>query len=139
MAQQLLGSGSAGSGCSSSVSSGLGSISSRCCSRSSVGSGRSGFGSGGCGSRSGCRCFHCGGSGRRSRSGFFLLAAGGEGSSSDQGGQNERVLHFDFPSWTDRIFESHGVRLLEAPVPIGNALDLHHAAQPQIILAFSQY
>lgn len=120
--KRLLGCGCT-SGCGSScVGSGLGSVSSR----SSFGrsrSGGSGFGSGRSGSSS--RCLHCR-SGSRCRSGLFLLAAGGEGSSSNQGGQNERILHFDFPIWTDRILKSHGVRLLEAPARMDGALGLHH-------------
>ncbi|PJI96919.1 hypothetical protein CLU85_1676 [Acidovorax sp. 69] len=113
----LLGCGSAGSGGGSSVSSSLGSVSgwsrsvsSRCHGRwsSSVGGGRSGW----LGSRRWCcgRSFH----GSWCWSGLFLLATSGECSSSDQGGQNEGVLHFDFPIWTDRILKSHGVRLPEA-------------------------
>ena len=114
---ELLGFGSSASRSGSSgVSSSLGSVSGRSSSvssrcsggrSSSVGSGRScwlGGGSRCCGGsfhRSGCGCW----------SGFFLLATSGECSSSDQGGQNERVLHFDFPIWTDRILKSHGVRL----------------------------
>lgn len=111
---ELLGFGScAGSGRSSSVSGSLGGVSSR---SGSVGSSRSGVGSDrSCG-------FHSGWSWGfyRSRSwcwsGFFLLATSGECSSSDQGGQNERVLHLDFPSWTDRILKSHGVRLVKKPL-----------------------
>lgn len=107
----LLGCGSAGGGRSGSISSGLGSISSgsrsvssRCGWSSSIRGGWSGW----LGGRGWCRGrgFHrCG-----SWSGFFLLATSGECSSSDQGGQNEGVLHLDFPIWTDRIFKSHGVR-----------------------------
>ena len=84
---------------------------------SSVGSGRSCW----LGGRSGC----CGGSLHRSGcgcgywSGFFLLATSGECSCSDQGGQNERVLHFDFPIGTDIILKSHGVRLSEALLRFG--------------------
>lgn len=40
------------------------------------------------------RCFDSGG---RHGSSFFLLAASDEGSSSDHGSQNERVLHVSFP------------------------------------------
>ena len=60
-------------------------------SRSSVSgrSSRSGF------HGSSSRSFH-GGSGHGSS--FFLLAAGDEGSSSDHGSQNERVLHVSFPN-----------------------------------------
>ena len=119
----LVGGGSARSGRGSSVSGSLGCVGSR--SRSGIGGGGSGFGR----SRSGCRsrggCFH--GSWCRCRSGFFLLATSGECSSCDQGGQNDRVLHFDFPSWTDRGLEgSHGVRLRKAPDPLAHALGLHH-------------
>lgn len=141
---QLLGCGSAGSGSGSSVSSSLGSVSgwsssvsSRCGGRScSVGSSRRcGFGgrSRGCG-----RGFHRCGS--RCSSGLFLLATSGECSSSDQGGQNEGVLHFDFPIGTDRILKSHGVRLTGALVRIGTMhLVCTFLAQLLIILVFSQY
>lgn len=126
----LLGCGSAGSGGGSSVSSSLGSVSGRSSSvssrcsggrSSSVGSGRS------CWLGGGSRC--CGGSFHRSGSGcwsgFFLLATSGECSSSDQGGQNERVLHFDFPIWTDRILKSHGVRLPEPMHALAQCTWLH--------------
>lgn len=119
---ELLGCGSASSSGGSSVSGSLGSIGSR--SRGSVGSGRSGFRS----DRSWCGCWSWGfhGSWCWSRSGLFLLATSGECSSGDQGGQNERVLHFDFPSWTDRILKSHGVRLFGSPGTLWhNALGLH--------------
>lgn len=141
---ELLGCGSASSSGGSSVSGSLGSVGSRSSvssrsggwSSSCVGSSRScGFGG-----RSGCsgRSFH--GSGSRCWSGLFLLATSGECSSSDQGGQNERVLHFDFPSWTDRILKSHSVRPTEALVRIGTKrLICTFLAQPPIILIFSQY
>ena len=119
----LVGGGSARSGRGSSVSGSLGCVGSR--SRSGVGGGGSGFGSsrGRCGSRSGC--FH--GSWCRCRSGFFLLATSGECSSCDQGGQNERVLHFDFPSWTDRVLrEATASGFVIAPDPLAHALGLHH-------------
>ena len=45
---------------------------------------------GGCGSGSFHRC------GSRSRSGLFLLAASGKSGSSDEGSQNDGVLHFNF-------------------------------------------
>lgn len=114
--RQLLGLRSAGSSSSGCVSSSLGSVSSRSCvgsggSRSCVGGSRSSFGS----SRSWscCRC--------RSWcwSGFFLLATGGESSSSDQGGQNDGVLHFKFPSWTDKKLEKPQRPALKALVRIG--------------------
>ena len=106
----------AGSGGSSRVSSCLGRI---CSSRSSVSSSGGGSGSVRSGSFCGwCRCsgwcFHW--SGSWYWSGFFLLATSGECSSSDQGGQNERVLHLDVPSWTNRILKSHRARLLEKPL-----------------------
>lgn len=84
----LLGCGSVSSGGSSgSVGCGSGS-------RSGIGRGGSSFGSGCCrccglsGSRSG------GGSGGRCR--LFLLAASSQGSSSDQGSDDERLVHFRF-------------------------------------------
>ncbi len=126
----LLGRGSAGSGGGSSVSSSLGSVSGRSSSVSSrcSGSRSSSVGSGGsCWLGGGSRC--CGGSFHRSGSGcwsgFFLLATSGECSSSDQGGQNERVLHFDFPIWTDRILKSHGVRLPEPMHALAQCTWLH--------------
>jgi len=122
----LLGCGSAGSGSSSSVSSSLGSISggsssvsSRCSRSCGVGSGRSCWLGGR--SRSSGRSFHRSGC----WSGFFLLATSGECSSSDQGGQNEGVLHFDFPIWTDRILKSHGVRLPEPMHALAQCTCLH--------------
>lgn len=122
---KLLGCGSAGCSSCSSISSSLGCVSGGGSgSRGSVGSGRSGFRSGGswCGRWS--WGFH--GSGCWRRSWLFLLATSGECSSSDQGGQNERVLHFDFPSWTDRILRSHGVRLCGSPGTLWhNALGMH--------------
>ena len=89
------------SGTSGSVGSSLGSVCRSSGSRSVGGRGSSSGGSsvGGSSSRSGCglRC-GCGSSHRsRCRSGFFLLATGGESSSSDQGGQNERLVHFKVP------------------------------------------
>lgn len=125
----LLGCGSAGSGGGSGVSSSLGSVSGRSSSvssrcsggRSSVGSGRSCWLGGG--SRCCSRSFHRSGCG--CWSGFFLLATSGECSSSDQGGQNERVLHFDFPIWTDRILKSHGVRLPEPMHALAQCTWLH--------------
>ena len=122
----LLGSGSASSGRSSGVSSSLGSVGRRSgsCVRSSR-CGRSSFRSGRSWCRSRCRCFHR--SGRRCWSGFFLLATSGECSSCDQGGQNERVLHFDFPSWTDRVLrEATASGFVIAPDPLAHALGLHH-------------
>lgn len=113
---ELLGFGScAGSGRSSSVSGSLGGVSSR---SGSVGSSRSGVGSDrSCGFHSGWSWgWSLYRSGSWCWSGFFLLATSGECSSSDQGGQNERVLHLDFPSWTDRILKSHGVRLVKKPL-----------------------
>ena len=116
----LLGCGCAGSSCSSrGISSSLGSVWGSCIGSRSCGiSGRSGR-SRGCwlGSRCSSRGFHRCRSG--SGSGFFLLAASGECSSCDQGGQNERVLHFDFPIGTDIILKSHGVRLSEALLRFG--------------------
>lgn len=114
----LLGSGSASSCRGSSVSSSLCGVSSR--SRGSgVGSGRSCLGGCRCGSWSGgwCRCFHR--SGSRCWSGFFLLATSGECSSCDQGGQNERVLHFDIPSWTDRVLREATASGFESPGSVG--------------------
>ena len=103
-AQQLLldGRGS-GLGCvnrsagsrSSGSSSRSGSSSSARCSSDSAGSGGSSSVSGRSSSRS--RCRGSGGSRCRGRSGFFLLAAGGESSSGDEGGQDERLVHFGFP------------------------------------------
>lgn len=93
----LLGGGSSASGSGgSSVGSGLGGVSSSVgsgggSSRGSLSGGRSSF-SGGCGSRS--RGFHR--SGCRCGSGLFLLATSGECSGSNQGCQNEGVLHFSF-------------------------------------------
>jgi hypothetical protein len=75
-------------GCSLSSRTGI-----RGSSRRSVGCSGCGFRSGGCrsssrldGHRSGCR----------SRSRLLLLAAGGQGSSSNQGGDDERLVHFSF-------------------------------------------
>ena len=157
----LLGSsGGSGSGVSSSlgsitsgVSSSLGSVASSTSSGGSTSSGVSsstgnGTSSGANSSASSGGSVHHGGSSRCfnsrcgcwCRSGFFLLATGGECSSSDQGGQNERVLHFDFPIWTDRILKSHGARLRKAPVRFGTMrLGCTFLAQPLIILVFSQY
>ncbi len=94
---------SAGSSSGCSVSSSLGSVSSRSgfsgSSRSGFGGSRSGFRSGRCWSWSGCS------HGSWSWSGFFFFTASGQGSSSDQGGQNDGVLHFKFPSWTDKKLE----------------------------------
>lgn len=100
----LLGCGSASGGRSCGVSGSLGCVSCRRC-RSGIGSRRcgciGGHGSGSFGGsrRRGSRSLD--GSWCRCWSGFFLLATSGEGSSSDQGGQNERVLHFRF-SYVDR-------------------------------------
>jgi hypothetical protein len=139
---ELLGCGSASSSGGSSVSGSLCSVGSGCSSsRGSVGSSGSGFRSSrSClrSDRCGSWCFHSGRS--WCWSGLFLLATSGECSSSDQGGQNERVLHFDFPSWTDRILKSHGVRHVFAPVRFGTMrMACTFSAQPLIILAFSQY
>lgn len=133
---ELLGCGSGSCSSGGSVSSSLGSVSS-CVGSSgcSLGSGWSGFGSRShwCWSRS----FHR--SWCWSRSGFFLLAASGEGCSSDQGGQNEGVLHWIFLVGQS-ILKSHGVRLLEAAVRVGTMhLACTFLAQPPIILVFSQY
>lgn len=116
--RQLLGLRSAGSSSSGCISSSLCSVSSRSCiggggSRSCVRGSRSGFRSSR--SRSGCRsCCRC-----RSWCGFFLLATSGESSSSDQGGQNDGVLHFKFPSWTDKKLEKPQRPALKALVRIG--------------------
>ena len=83
-----------GCGGGSSVHSSLGRVSSR----SSCFSGRCYCFSGRCSSS--CRRFDR--SGGRSSNRLFLLAASGEGGSSDQGSQNEGFLHFNFPSWTDK-------------------------------------
>jgi hypothetical protein len=87
---------SLGGVCSSSVGSGSGRsscVGGRCCGSGCVGGGssRSGFcrsGSGRCGSFSGW----CGSGGRS----LFLLAASGQGCSSDHGSQDQRVLHHSF-------------------------------------------
>lgn len=120
----LLGFGSASSSRGSSVSSGLGCISCRSssvgCRGSSVGScRRCGFSR--CCGRSGSfhRCGSCG------RSGFFLLAASGEGSSSNQSGQNERVLHLGFLVEQTKILKSRSVRPRKVPAHIGTAFRLH--------------
>ena len=108
---ELLGFGSSASGSGSSgVSSSLGSVSSRSggvvSSRgcSCVGSSRSSFGSSwscrsGFSSRSWSSC------GSWCWSGFFFFTASGQSSSSDQSGQNDGVLHFKFPSWTNKNLE----------------------------------
>ena len=109
---------SAGGSSGSSVSSSLGSISSRSgfsgSSRSSFGGSRSSFRSGGCWSWSRCSsgCWSC--SGCR-----FLLTASGQGSSSDQGGQNDGVLHFNFLVGQTKSLKSHGDRPVKALVRIG--------------------
>ena len=58
------------------------------------GGGSSSFGSGSSGSRSRCGSSSGGRSGRGRR--LFLLATGGQGSSSNQGGDDERLVHFSF-------------------------------------------
>jgi hypothetical protein len=83
--------GSRGSGSSSRS----GSSSSARCSSDSAGSGGSSSVSGRSSSRS--RCRGSGGSRCRGRSGFFLLAASGKSGGSDQGGQDERLVHDEFP------------------------------------------
>jgi len=80
----LLGGGSVGSGSCSSSGSGIGSGGGSFGSRSCGGCGLSG--------RSGSCC----GSGGRSRCRLFLLATGGQGSSSDEGSDDERLVHFRF-------------------------------------------
>lgn len=63
------------------------------------GSSRRSVGCSGCGFRSGgCRSSRLDGhrSGCRSRSRLLLLATGGQGSSSNQGGDDERLVHFSF-------------------------------------------
>ena len=107
---ELLGFGSSASGSGSGgVSSSLGSVSSRSgsvrSSRSgSVRSSRSSFGSG-WSSRSGFRSRSWSSCRSRCWSGFFFFTASGQGSSSDQSGQNDGVLHFKFPSWTNKNLE----------------------------------
>ena len=109
---------SAGGSSGSSVSSSLGSVSSRSgfsgSSRSSFGGSRSSFRSGRCWSWSGgsSGCWSC--SGCR-----FLLTASGQGSSSDQGGQNDGVLHFNFLVGQTKSLKSHGDRPVRALVRIG--------------------
>ena len=108
---------SAGSSSGSSVSSSLGSVSSRSgfsgSSRSGFGGSRSSFRSGGCWSWSGC----CHGS--WCCSWFFFFTASGQGSSSDQGGQNDGVLHFNFLVGQTKSLKSHGDRPVKALVRIG--------------------
>ena len=110
---------SAGSSSGSSVSSSLGSVSSR---SGFSGSGRSGFGGSRSSFRSGrcwswCGCSHR--SGCSGWSGFFFLTASGQGSSSDQGGQNDGVLHFNFLVGQTKSLKSHGDRSVKALVRIG--------------------
>jgi hypothetical protein len=65
----------------------------------SGGSGTSGSVGGGSSSRSGGRGRSRSSGGSRGRSGsLFLLAASSEGNGGDQSSQNERFLHFSFPS-----------------------------------------
>lgn len=89
---RLLGSRSGVSSSRSGIGCSLGSIASSRSSRGSgVSSSSSGFGSDG--SRCSCRLSShwCG-----SRSRLFLLATGSQGGSSDQGGDDERLVHFRF-------------------------------------------
>ena len=85
----------------------------------------------------GCRCFHW--SGNDHGSGLFLLAASGEGSNSDQRGQNERFVHFKIPCRQTDKNGCHGAQPLTAGIRSGRVRVSAPLHQPTIILSQSQF
>lgn len=121
---------------SSGSSSRSGSSSSARCSSDSAGSSGSSSVSGRSSSRS--RCRGSGGSRCRGRSGFFLLAASGKSGGSDQGGQDERLVHDEFPLIGQNEGDS-GKLSQQLRAAANERRHYRQSTQPEIIASLTQF
>lgn len=121
------------------IASSLGSVNRSAGSRSSGSSSRSGGSSSVSGrSSSRSRCRGSGGSRCRGRSGFFLLAASGKSGGSDQGGQDERLVHDEFPLVGQNEGDS-GKLSQQLRAAANERRHYRQSTQPEIIASLTQF